>query len=69
MKKIINNIEYDLTEEDLIQKELDFIKSEEDRISREQLLTEQETKRKAAIDKLSLLGLTEDDIKAILNIK
>lgn len=69
MKKIINNIEYDLTEEDLIQKELDFIKSEEDRLAREQLLAEQEAKRQSAIDKLSLLGLTEDDIKAILNIK
>ena len=66
MKKIINNIEYDLTAEEIAQREQDAIKSEADRIAYE---TEEQAKIEAkasALAKLSALGLTEEEVQAII---
>ena len=69
MKKTINGVEYDLTEEDIIQREKDRIAWEEEKAAKERFVIENEQKKQSAFDKLKLLGLTEDEIKSIINIK
>jgi hypothetical protein len=66
MKKIINNIEYDLTAEEIAQREQDAIKSEADRVAFE---AEQQAKidaKASALAKLTALGLTEEEVNSIL---
>jgi len=66
MKKIINNIEYDLTTEDIAQIELDAIKTEEDRVIREQKIAEELANKQSALNKLKALGLNDAEIKSII---
>jgi hypothetical protein len=66
MKKIINNIEYDLTARDIEQREQDAIQSELDQIAREEKLALEKAKKDSAIAKLKALGLTEEEVKSIL---
>ena len=66
MKKIINNIEYDLTAEDIAQKELDAIQAEQDRLAREEKIAQEKARKDSAIAKLKALGLTEEEVKSIL---
>jgi hypothetical protein len=66
MKKIINNIEYDLTAEDIAQRELDAIQAEQDRIAREEKIAKEKARKESAIAKLKALGLTEEEVKSIL---
>lgn len=66
MKKIINGIEYDLTAEEIAQREQDAIKAEQDRQER---LAKEEAHKQAkasALAKLTALGLTEEEVKSIL---
>jgi hypothetical protein len=66
MKKIINNIEYDLTPEDIAQREQDAIQSEADKLLREQKIAQEKARKESAIAKLKALGLTEEEVKSIL---
>ena len=61
-----NGILVDLTSEEIVQKEQDAIKAEQDRQER---LDKQEAKidaKASALAKLSALGLTEEEVQAIL---
>jgi len=66
MKKIINNIEYDLTAEDIAQREQDAIQAEADKVIREEKITQEKARKESAIAKLKALGLTEEEVKSIL---
>jgi hypothetical protein len=66
MKKIINNIEYDLTAEDIAQREQDAIQSEANRVIREEKIEQEKARKESAIAKLKALGLTEEEVKSIL---
>ena len=66
MKKIINNIEYDLTAEEIAQREQDAIQGEQ---YRQEYLAEKQAKidaKASALAKLSALGLTEEEVQAII---
>ena len=66
MKKIINNIEYDLTAEEIVQREKDIIKGEQDRLARIAKEEQEKARKESAIAKLKALGLTEEEVKSIL---
>jgi hypothetical protein len=66
MKKIINNIEYNLTAEDIAQREQDAIQFEADRVIREEKIAQEKARKESAIAKLKALGLTEEEVKSIL---
>jgi hypothetical protein len=66
MKKIINNIEYDLTAEEIAQREQDAIKSEADRVAFEAEKQAKIDAKESALAKLSALGLTEEEVQAII---
>ena len=66
MKKIVNNIEYDLTAEEIAQRQIDAQKAEQDRIAFEQRQAQELANKQSALTKLSALGLTEAEIKAII---
>ena len=66
MKKIINNIEYDLTVEEIAQREQDAIQDQTDRVLREQKIAQEQAAKQSALTKLSALGLTADEIKSII---
>jgi len=66
MKKIINNIEYDLTAEDIAQREQDAIQSEANKLAREEKIAQEKARKESAIAKLKALGLTEEEVKSIL---
>ena len=66
MKKIINNIEYDLTAEDIAQREQDAIEAEQEKLVREQAIQAKEEAKASALAKLTALGLTQEEILSIL---
>jgi hypothetical protein len=66
MKKIINNIEYDLTAEEITQREQDIIKGEADKLARIAKEEQEKARKDSAIAKLKALGLTEEEVKSIL---
>jgi len=66
MKKIVNGIEYDLTAEDITQREQDAIQAETDRIAKEEKLALEKARKESAIAKLNALGLTQEEILSIL---
>ena len=66
MKKIINGIEYDLTAEDLAQREQDAIQEEINKLAREEKIAQEKARKDSAIAKLKALGLTEEEVKSIL---
>ena len=70
MKKIISTpegiIEIDLTSEEIVQKEQDAIQAEQENLVKEQAIQAKEDAKASALAKLSALGLTEEEVKAIL---
>ena len=66
MKKIINNIEYDLTAEEITQRELDAIQAEQDRLARIAKEEQEQANKQSAMNKLKALGLNDAEIKAII---
>ena len=66
MKKIINGIEYDLTAEEIAQREQDAIQAEQDRLARIAKEAQEKARKESAIAKLKALGLTEEEVKSIL---
>jgi hypothetical protein len=66
MKKIINNIEYDLTAEEIAQRELDATENQIVFLAREEKIAQEKARKESAIAKLKALGLTEEEVKSIL---
>lgn len=66
MKKIINNIEYDLTPAEIAQREQDAIQAEADKVIREEKIEQEKASKQSALNKLTALGLTQDEINALL---
>ena len=66
MKKIINNIEYDLTAEDIAQREKDAIQAELDKVAREEKIATEQANKQSALNKLKALGLNDAEIKSII---
>ena len=66
MKKIVNGIEYDLTAEEIAQKEKDAIQAEQDRLARLAKEEQEKLNKQSALNKLKALGLNEAEIKAII---
>jgi hypothetical protein len=66
MKKIINGIEYDLTPEEIAQREQDAIQYEAYIVAREEKIAQEKARKDSAIAKLKALGLTEEEVKSIL---
>jgi len=66
MKKIVNNVEIELTQEEIAQREQDAIQSEADRVLTEQKIAQEKARKESAIAKLKALGLTEEEVKSIL---
>jgi hypothetical protein len=66
MKKIINNIEYDLTAEDIAQREQDAIQAEADKVIREEKIATELANKQSALNKLKALGLNDAEIKSII---
>lgn len=56
----------DLTAEEIAQKELDAIQAEQDRLSRIAKEEQEKLNKQSTLTKLSALGLTEAEIKAII---
>ena len=66
MKKIVNGIEYDLTAEEIAQREQDTIKYEADKFIREEKIATDLANKQSALNKLKSLGLNDAEIKAII---
>ena len=70
MKKIINTpegiIEVNLTSEEIAQKEQDAIQAEQENLVKEQAIQAQKDAKASALAKLSALGLTEEEVQAII---
>ena len=66
MKKLINNIEYDLTAQEIAQREQDAIQAEADRVAREQKIATELANKQSALNKLKALGLNDAEIKSII---
>jgi len=72
MKKLIvtpeGNQKIELTTEEIAQREQDAIQAEQDRLEFNNKITQEQTNKQSAMNKLSALGLTEAEIKAIIGI-
>ena len=66
LKKIINNIEIELTAEEIAQREIDAIQAEQDKLARLAKEEQEKARKDSAIAKLKALGLTEEEVKSIL---
>jgi hypothetical protein len=66
MKKIVNGIEIELTQEEISQRQIDEEKAEQDRLAR---IVKKETElanKQSALNKLKALGLNDAEIKSII---
>jgi hypothetical protein len=72
MKKLISTPQgeqlLDLTAEEIAQREQDNIKYEADKLARLAKEEQEQAKKKSAIDKLKALGLTEEEVNAIIGL-
>ena len=70
MKKLLvtpeGTFEIDLTAEEITQREQDAIQAEQDRLARLAKEEQEKANKQSALTKLSALGLTEAEIKAII---
>jgi len=66
LKKTVNGIEIELTAEEIAQREQDAIQAEQDRLARIAKEEQDKANKQSALTKLSALGLTEAEIKAII---
>jgi len=66
MKKIINGIEIELTQEEIAQREIDAIQAEQDRLARLAKEEQEKANKQSALNKLKALGLNDDEINSIL---
>ena len=64
MKKIINGIEIELTQEEIIQRQLDEQQAEQDKLVRLAKEEQEKANKQSAINKLKALGLTDAEVEA-----
>jgi hypothetical protein len=62
----INGLVIELTPEEIAQREQDAIQAEQDRLVREQAEQAKAEAKASALAKLEALGLTQEEVKAIL---
>ena len=67
MKKIINGIEIELTQEEIIQRKLDEQQAEQDRLAKLAKEEQEKANKQSAINKLKALGLTDAEVEAFKN--
>ena len=68
MKKLINNELVDLTAEEISQREADIAKDILDEKTRKEAEENLETKKTSGKQKLKDLGLTEEEVKALIGV-
>ena len=61
-----NGILVDLTSEEIAQREQDAIQAEQEKLAREQAIQAKIEAKASALAKLSALGLTEEEVQAII---
>jgi hypothetical protein len=66
MKKIVNGIEIELTQEEIAQRQIDEQQAIEYRLARIAKKEQEKARKESAIAKLKALGLTEEEVKSIL---
>ena len=66
MKKIVNGIEIELTQEEVALKQLDEQKAEQERIDFNNKIAQEKANKQSALNKLKALGLNDAEIKAII---
>ena len=66
IKKIVNGIEYNLTAEEIAQKEQDAIQADLNRTAELERIEQEKARKESAIAKLNALGLTQEEILSIL---
>ena len=66
MKKIVNGIEYDLTQEEITQRQLDEQQALADQQAREEKIAQEQANKQSALNKLKALGLNDAEINSIL---
>ena len=66
MKKIVNGIEIELTQEEISQRQIDEKKAEQDRLARIVKKEQEQANKQSALNKLKALGLNDAEIKAII---
>ncbi len=66
MKKLINGIEIELTEQEIIEREQRQLISRTKKAEEDNKIAQQKVRKESAIAKLKALGLTEEEVKSIL---
>jgi hypothetical protein len=70
MKKLLvtpeGTFELELTAQEIAQRETDAIKTETDKVAREEKIATELARKESAIAKLKALGLTEEEVNSIL---
>ena len=68
MKKIINNKLVDMTNDEITQREIDIANAQQEKNEIEQEKQDAITKKASGKQKLLDLGLTEEEVKALIGI-
>ena len=68
MKKIVNGIEIELTQEEISQRKIDEEKAIQDRLARIVKKEQELANKQSALNKLKALGLNDAEIKSIIGI-
>jgi replicative DNA helicase len=68
MKKIVNGIEIELTQEEIAQRQLDEQQAIIDKQIQDAKIAEQQANKQSALNKLKILGLNDAEINAILGL-
>jgi hypothetical protein len=66
MKKIVNGVEYDLTAEEIAQRQLDEQKAAQEKIDFNNKIEQEKANKQSALNKLKALGLNDAEINSIL---
>ena len=66
MKKIVNGIEIELTQEEISQRKIDEEKAIQDRLARIVKKEQELANKQSALNKLKALGLNDAEIKSII---
>lgn len=66
MKKIVNGIEIELTQEEITQRQIDAQNAEQEIIAYKQKIAQELANKQSALNKFKALGLTEAEIKSII---
>ena len=66
MKKIVNGIEIKLTQQEIVQRQIDEEKAKKDRLTRIVKKEQEKANKQSALNKLKALGLNDAEIKSII---